>query len=127
MKNKDYNYLAGLEKAVAEKYGKDAVQDFRSTWEESKENCYLEQLAERNKRKTSNTKKKDTSKKQDRTCPVCKTYSFSPKDDLYMNRFKCCFECYIDFVERREDRWENGYRPTEENIQTALTRRKNNG
>ena len=127
MKNKDYNYLAGLEKAVAEKYGKDAVQDFRSTWEESKENSYLEQLAERNKRKTSNTKKKDTSKKQDRTCPVCKTYSFSPKDDLYMNRFKCCFECYIDFVESREDRWENGYRPTEENIKTALTRRKKNG
>ena len=33
----DLNYIAALEKAIAEKYGKDAVQDFRNTWEEDRE------------------------------------------------------------------------------------------
>ena len=37
---KDYNYIAAVEKAIAEKYGKDTVQDFRSTWEEEKENIW---------------------------------------------------------------------------------------
>ncbi|MEK9694752.1 MAG: hypothetical protein VW270_03250, partial [Candidatus Poseidoniales archaeon] len=66
-------------------------------------------------------------KKEQRTCPVCKTYSFSPADDLYMNRFKCCFECYVDFVEGEESRWKEGYQPSEDNIKIALKRRKNNG
>ena len=127
MKKKELNYIAGVEKAIAEKYGKDTVQDFRNEWHEDKEKVYLEQLRERNEKKGFLTSKKVTKKKQERTCPVCKTYSFSPKDDLYMNRFKCCYECYIDFVERREDRWESGERPTEDNIQNALKRRKNNG
>ena len=66
-------------------------------------------------------------KKNNRSCPVCKTYSFSSKDDLYMNRFKCCFDCYIEFVQGREDRWNNGYRPDQKRIQEMLNRRKKNG
>ena len=50
-------------------------------------------------------------KRSERTCPVCDTYSFNKKDDLYMNRFDCCFKCYINFVEDREERWESGWRP----------------
>ena len=34
---KDPNYIAAVEKAIAEKYGKDTVQDFRNDWEEEKE------------------------------------------------------------------------------------------
>jgi len=30
---KDPNYLAAVEKAIAEQYGKVAAQDFRSTWD----------------------------------------------------------------------------------------------
>jgi len=122
--NKDYNYIAAVEKAIAEKYGKETVQDFRSGWEEGKEESYLEQLADRRKSlykkertKTSydsgniliKTSKKVTS--TDRSCPVCKTYSFSSRDDLYMNRFKCCEKCYINYVEFREERWKSGWRP----------------
>ena len=127
MKKKDLNYIASAEKAIAEKYGKDAVQDFRNEWQENKEKSYLSQLRERNAKKSKSTKKKLKRQKEERTCPVCKTYSFSPVDDLYMNRFKCCFACYVDFVEHREDQWKKGDRPTEENIQTALKRRKKNG
>ena len=32
-------------------------------------------------------------------------------DDLYMNKFDCCFNCYIQYVEGREARWHSGWRP----------------
>jgi DNA repair exonuclease SbcCD ATPase subunit len=134
---KDLNYLASVEKAIAEKYGKDTVQDFRNEWESEKEKKYLNQLKELKTKldKLSATKqelvigevkinKGHSQRKDDRTCPVCKTYSFSRKDDLYMNRFKCCYDCYVDFVIGREEAWKNGERPTVEHIEYALRRRK---
>jgi hypothetical protein len=136
-KKKDYTYIASIEKAIAEKYGKETVQDFRNYWHEEKEKEYLNQLKSmRIKRdKFASNKeelivgdvrisKKRNTQKEDRTCPVCKTYSFSRKDDLYMNRFKCCHDCYIDFVFGREQEWKDGNRPTEEHIENALRRRK---
>lgn len=134
---KDPNYIAAVEKAITEKYGKDTVQDFRHEWKEEKEKEYLNQLKEmrvkRDKYSINKeavtvgdvkiTKRRDR-QKDDRTCPVCKTYSFSRKDDLYMNRFKCCHDCYIDFVFGREQAWKDGNRPTDEHIENALRRRK---
>jgi hypothetical protein len=137
MNNKDFNYIASVEKAIADKYGKNTVQDFRNEWEEEKEHEYLRQLKERNKKRSSCqhkhaeelqgdviVKKPKKEVAADRTCPVCKTYSFSPKDDLYMNRFKACFECYLDFIEDREARWKDGWRPDQERMKHALRRRK---
>ena len=134
---KDPNYLAAVERAIAEKYGKNTVQDFRNEWEEDKEKDYLIQLKERSALKGTRNKKYTTiedgsvqirkpnkDKAADRTCPVCKTYSFSQKDDLYMNRFECCYKCYIDFVEDRTERWNEGWRPDDEHLQTHLRRRK---
>ena len=46
-----------------------------------------------------------------RECPVCGLYSFHLKDDLYMHKFECCFKCYIQYVEGREERWKTGWRP----------------
>ena len=122
--NKDYNYIAAVEKAIAEKYGKDTVQDFRAGWKSDKENVYLSQLSDRRKKLVKNYERKKTytageieikTKRKrstgQRSCPVCKTYSFSSRDDLYMNRFKCCQQCYIDYVEFREERWKSGWRP----------------
>ena len=34
---KDPNYIAAIEKAIAEKYGKNTVQDFRNEWDENRE------------------------------------------------------------------------------------------
>ena len=134
---KDPNTIAAIEKAIAEKYGKDTVQDFRNEWQEDKERHYLNQLKEMRieRDKFSMYKeevvvgdvkitKRSNSQKQDRSCPVCKTYSFSRRDDLYMNRFKCCYDCYIDFIQYREEEWKSGVRPTNEQIETALRRRK---
>ena len=137
MTKKDYNYMAAMEKAVSEKYGKTAVQDFRSDWTDEDEKNYLQQLRERHTSKSVASsekcrteigdviiRKRSNFKKPNRTCPVCKTYSFSLKDDLYMNRFKSCYRCYIDFVEHRKDKWDEGWRPTDEQVAEALTRRK---
>ena len=133
---KDWNYVAAIEKAIAEKYGKDTIQDFKSGWDEIKEKEYLEQLKEANKKENTRRyieennedniriRKKKKTKTSERSCPVCKTYSFSMKDDLYMNRFNCCFRCYVDFVEGREEAWKEGQRPDQERIETALRRRE---
>ena len=108
---KDTNYLAAVEKAIVEKYGKATVQDFRSEWEAEKEKKYLGELNGARKRARNQKNKQTHRPKDDRGCGVCKTYSFSRSDDLYMNRFKCCFDCYIQFVEGREERWSEGWRP----------------
>ncbi len=41
---KDQNYIANLEKAIARKYGKEAVQNPKAGWSEEKEKQYNEQL-----------------------------------------------------------------------------------
>ena len=51
---------------------------------------------------------KETTK---RSCPVCGAYSFKIRDDVFMNKFDCCFTCYTQWVEGREDRWKTGWRP----------------
>jgi len=121
---RDYNYIAAVEKAISEKYGKDTVQDFRNDWQESKEKIYLQQLKDRRYKLNNIKNKKRTvvvgdievrttksSERANRSCPVCKTYSFSSKDDLYMNRFQCCEKCFVEHVEYREERWTSGWRP----------------
>jgi hypothetical protein len=129
--------IAALEKAVAEKYGKEAVQDFRSDWGAEKELSYLDQLKKRRSNLEHQApqheiveiddiviKKKRKGTLSSRTCPLCKTYSFSPRDDLYMNRFETCRLCYYDFVVYREDDWAAGERPTDEQIGVCLLRRR---
>jgi hypothetical protein len=124
MNKKDYNYVASVEKAIAKKYGSVAVQDIRSSWSETREKEYLNQLQGRSKRREKAKVQREEStvgdiiisrkiKRPDneRKCPACKTYSFSSRDDLYMNRFQCCENCYIEHVEFRLDRWRSGWRP----------------
>ena len=121
---KDPNYIAAVEKAITEKYGKDTVQDFRNQWDENKEKDYLEQLKSRSRK---NKKSKASPREQERTCPVCKTYSFSTKDDLYMNRFKCCYDCYIDFIcgtYPYQQRWLEGWRPSKEEVEKRVAMRR---
>jgi|TARA_R110002020_G_scaffold357148_3_gene569607 hypothetical protein len=118
MKKKDFNWVVKIERAIAEKYGDIAIQNPRAYWNEEKENSYLEQIKERYKKdikqKESAEKinkdgffvsKKLLTKDEDRVCPACFEYSFNLKDDLYMNKYDCCWKCYVQFVERREERW----------------------
>ena len=121
---KDPNDIAAMEKAISKKYGSEAVVNPKSTWDESKEEDYIKQVKKVAKKTTSFVESRDKielngfllsekliNKESKRTCPVCDVYSFDKKDDLYMNRFECCFKCYVTFVEDREERWESGWRP----------------
>lgn len=131
---KDPDYVVKVEKAISEKYGEKAIENPRKYWNKEKEQEYLNQMKEFYK-KLDKAKEKDSreevegvliSKKFDsvestRTCPVCDTYSFDLKDDLYMTKFQCCFTCYVEYIEDREDRWKQGWRPNNTVILTKQT------
>jgi hypothetical protein len=121
---KDLDYIAKLERAIKQKYGSDAIQNPASYWDEEKEKEYLQQLKEYSvKRDSIDDKiakvdaggflvnKKLLSKDNKINCPVCKKRTKTVRDDIYMNKFECCEQCYIVHVEDREDRWLQGWRP----------------
>ena len=118
-KKKDPDYIAKLEKAIEKKYGSEAIQNPRKYWDEEKEKEYLQQLKimaenqrvidEKNQKVEVDgffiSKKLLTRKSEKRICPVCSAYSFEIKDDIYMRKFDCCYECYIEMaVTERENR-----------------------
>jgi ferredoxin-like protein FixX len=95
-----------------------------ANWSEEREKEYLEQLKTLDKKhlqKEEQTEKveingvlvpkKLVSRELNRVCPTCKTYSFDIKDDVYMAKYECCASCYIHYVEDREERWLQGWRP----------------
>ena len=120
----DSNHIAKVEKAIAQKYGKETIQNPKANWDEEKEKEYLEQLKKLSEKEQSIKEKSEKvesngffiSKKllikdTERECPVCDKYSFKTMDDVYMTKFECCYNCYIQFVEGREERWQKGWRP----------------
>ena len=52
--SKDYDKIAAVEKAIAEKYGKEAIQNPRGNWDENKEKDYLEQSKKFYKKQSRN-------------------------------------------------------------------------
>tara|TARA_R110002110_G_scaffold414759_1_gene645803 strand:- start:732 stop:1136 length:405 start_codon:yes stop_codon:yes gene_type:complete len=133
MTEKDYNFIAKVEQAIEDKYGEEAIQNPKANWSEEKEKEYLEQIKkiQQKQRKISEAKdkievngffisKKLLNKDSKRACPVCETYSFEMKDDLYMNKFECCYDCYIQWVEGREERWESGWRPEKQDASKRI-------
>ena len=126
MKKKDPNYVVKVEKAIAKKYGNETIQNPKKYWTDEKEKEYLSQLKdlykERDESEDYDTDeingvfipKKLLNKESDRSCPICKTYSFKSIDDVYMTKFDCCFKCYVQWVEGREERWLKGWRPNNE-------------
>jgi hypothetical protein len=121
MQDKDWNLIAGLEKAIAEKYGQEATINPKSLWTQEKEQNYLEQLKEfeiKDKKIQQGKEKveidgvlipkKLVNDKTSHTCVNCKKYSFSRDDDIYLTKYKTCYKCYAIEVEGREERWLNG-------------------
>ena len=119
--SKDPNYAAKVEKAIAQKYGKEAIVNPKSEWDNDKEKEYLEELKTNYRQSKAESERVDLdgvlisekllNRESERSCPTCNTYSFKSVDDLYMTKFDCCFKCYIQYVEGREERWKLGWRP----------------
>ncbi len=124
MKNKDFNYIAGLEKAIKKKYGETAIVNPMSSWDEEKEESYLKQLqdfvAKQRKYETQTEPenvngvlitKKLLNKERKIICEVCSGMVKTVNDDIYLLKFDCCEMCYVEYVEGREERWLKGWRP----------------
>ena len=116
--------VAAVEQAIAKKYGAATIVNPQAGWTPEREEEYLRQAkllaAELAERESQNEKvevdgvlmpKKLLNRETKRVCPVCADYSFNWRDDLYMTKFDCCGNCYIQWVENREDRWATGWRP----------------
>ena len=123
--NKDFDRIAKIEKAMSKKFGKESIVNPKSGWDDEKEKQYLEDLKQFYSEESSQAEDKINedgffvtrnliNKEINRVCPVCETYSFSGRDDLYMNKFECCYKCYVQWVEDREERWLEGWRPDKE-------------
>jgi hypothetical protein len=132
---KDPNRVARIEKAIAKKYGYDAIQNPRANWDDEKEEEYKKQLQKMLKKEDRFREKHEKievdgvfvnkkllTREHNRKCPVCDSYSFSIQDDVYMTKFECCKSCYIRWVEDREERWETGWRPTKEKTKCQQNR-----
>ena len=124
MNEKDPNRIAAIEKAIAEKYGKETVENPRSKWNEEKEKEYLEQMSEfysKIKRNESQQEKIDINgikvakkllnRESLKSCPVCGSFPKKSMDDVCLIKYECCSKCYIQYVEGREERWTEGWRP----------------
>ena len=122
--NDDPDKIAAIEKAIEKKYGSETIAHPRSEWNDEKEKKYLEETKKLFEKKRTITEKSDKvdnggffiskkllNKEIRRECPVCSVYSFDMKDDIYMNKFECCYECYFQYVDGREERWLTGWRP----------------
>ena len=124
MKKKDLNYIAGLEKAIKKKYGEEAIENPAKFWDKEKEKDYIQQLEEFvEKQKKSEradevenvdgvlVSRKLLNKEGIFNCPTCKKKLKTINDDIYFTKFDCCEICYIKYVEGREKRWLDGWRP----------------
>ena len=121
--SKDYDKIAQIEQAIRKKYGEEAIKNPLSDWDQDKEKEYIGQIKEVSKIEKSKTKsekeyyngflidKKLLTRDKKSSCPVCEEYSFSVRDDVYFNKWDCCYGCYIRWVEGREERWTHGWRP----------------
>ena len=122
--NKDPNEIAAVEKAIAEKYGKETIQNPKGNWDQAKEKEYLVQSREFYKKQHKNDEwqekvdvngikisKKLLNRESLKSCPVCGSFPKKSMDDICFVKFDCCNTCYIKYVEGREERWSKGWRP----------------
>jgi hypothetical protein len=124
MKEKDFDYIAGLEKAIKKKYGEEAIENPAKFWDETKEVDYVRQLDEfiEKQKKFEHyhncenvdgvlVSRKLLSKEGIVNCSVCEKRLKTINDDIYFTKFKCCSVCFVKYIEDREKRWLDGWRP----------------
>ena len=125
--SKNFDKIAAVEKAITERYGEDTIQNPRANWDDEKEKEYLEQLKEFYKKIKKNEEsqekidingikvsKKLLNRESLKSCPVCGAFPKKSMDDVCIVKFGCCNKCYDQYIEGREERWQNGWRPDED-------------
>lgn len=120
------NQIAKLEKAVKERWGEETIKTPQSTWDETKEKEYKEQQKELAKKIQSNDSeskeeregffitKRLLSKESKTKCSLCSSQIKNLKDETCKTKWDTCFRCYVRWIEGREQRWKEGWRPDED-------------
>ena len=120
MKTKDLNKIAKIEKAIEKKYGKKAVCNPKSTWNQAKEEKFLQESKSFYKRLSDNKSGSfiKNLKKEDRKCQVCSKewYFMRLKDEICFLNWSVCHDCFISHVQSREERWLSDWRPDKEGV-----------
>ena len=124
MKEKDLNYIAGLEKAIKKKYGDEAIENPAKHWDKEKEKDYIQQLEEFVQKQKKSEREHDVenvggvlvshkllNKEGILICSTCNRKLKTINDDIYFTKFDCCEKCYIKYIIDREKRWLDGWRP----------------
>ena len=124
MKEKDLNYIAGLEKAIKKKYGDEAIENPAKHWDKEKEKDYIQQLEEFVQKQKKSEQEHDVenvggvlvshkllNKEGILICSTCNRKLKTINDDIYFTKFDCCEKCYIKYIIDREKRWLDGWRP----------------
>jgi len=104
--------IAGVEKAIAEKYGPETIVNPKSLWTPEQEKEYLKQLKEREKKqKTKHVgeveqngiliSEKLINRTHKNECPRCNRYTLVARDEIYFAKYDCCFRCYVEHLEDR--------------------------
>ena len=125
---KDMEYVSKVEKAISDKFGEEATINPRSLWNDEKEKEYIEQAKENAEKyyKTDEEEeivesegilisKKLLNKSNAKSCPVCDKYLADTRDSVYLLKWECCYKCFVQWVEDREERWKTGWRPDKGN------------
>ena len=55
-------------------------------------------------------------------CPICDRVMRSDKSVQTYFKYSCCVDCFINFVEDREEKWASGCRPSEEQVKKVYER-----
>jgi len=121
---KDQNYVAKIEKAIRDKYGEKGVHNPRSDWNPEKEKEYLRELKKINEKHFAQElqqqkvnkdgvllSKKLLMRSGNTSCPICTRYDLKARDEIFILRWECCERCHIKYVDGREERWRQGWRP----------------
>lgn len=107
---KDQNYIAGLEKAIAKKYGEEAVENPAKHWSSEKEKKYLEQLKKITENRASNKieqeagfllEEKLINRRKINSCQRCEQKITTLNDKVYYHKYGACERCYILYYEGR--------------------------
>ena len=107
MKDKDLNKIAKIEQAISKKYGKDAVQNPKSNWTQTKEEQYKVSVKKFYDRTLANLKKEYKTKLQNACCTICGKdyYFFKILDEASFIKWSTCHGCFIEKIQGRETAW----------------------
>ncbi len=116
---RDLNEIAAIERAIEEKYGREATVNPAGNWDPEKEKKYIEDVKLARKKEADSERsqefldlegvlipKKLINKNTSRECNFCKKYSFNRDDDVFLTKYSSCTSCYIQHIEGREHKWQ---------------------